>query len=174
MANIKEQVQEKVTFYAVRPDGQVPAEWPNIYWPFSAITDGHTPIERNQDKRDAAKNVRFENGHFTTQDPDQIWLLDHYNSGGTYVDKKGNEYYYGWDRYLIKITREDPYAEKTKFVEKKIETVKEVVKYPRAVLESMDPKQLMVLCVAANLDTSSVDQTAASLIKLMESNDMIM
>jgi hypothetical protein len=47
-----------------------------------------TAIDRNQRPLDAQKNIRFENGYFTTKDKDQIWLLDHYNSGGTYEDKK--------------------------------------------------------------------------------------
>lgn len=173
MAKPETKIEWPVTFYVTRPDGESPAEWPTIYWPFSTITDWHTPIERNQTTGDQRKNVRFENGYFTTQDPDQIWLLDHYNSGGTYTDSRGNPHFYAGERFLAKISREDPHAPKTRVVEKEVEKVVTQTVFPRIVMEAMDPKQLVGICTSLKLDTSNVDHTTASLIKLMEDNGMI-
>lgn len=166
----KETIQETVTFYVTRPDGESPAEGPTIYWPFSSITDWHTPVERNQSVNDQRKNVRFENGYFTTSNPDQIWLLDNYNTWGTYTDAKWNQHFYPGERFLAKVTREDPHAPKTKIVEKEIEKIVTRTVFPRAVIEAMDPKQLVAICVSLKLDTSNVDHTVGALTKFLESH----
>lgn len=169
----KDKIDWPVTFYVTRPDGQAPADWPSIYWPFSSITDGHTPIERNQSINDQRKNVRFENGYFTTTDPDQIWLLDHYNSGGTYTDAKWNAHFYPGERFLCKISREDPHAVKTTVIEKEVEKIVTRTVFPRAVIAAMDPKQLVAICISLKLDTANVDHTVGALTKLLEDNWMI-
>lgn len=66
------------------------------------------------------------------------------------------------------ITRKDPNALDVRTVEKKVETVVEKVVYPRVVLESMDPKQLTQICVAAGLDFQNIDQTNSAIIKFLE------
>lgn len=119
------------------------------------------------------KNVRFENGFFTTTDPDQIWLLDNYNSGGTWEDKRGEPHFYAGERMLCKITREDPHAPKTRIVEKEVEKIVTRTVFPRTVIEAMDPKQIVAIAVSLKLDTSNVDHTVASLTKLLEDNGMI-
>lgn len=172
MARQEEKI-EPVTFYVIRPDGESPAEWPTIYWPFSVITDWHTPVERQQSIVDQRKNVRFQNWYFTTSDKDQIWLLDHYNSGGTWDDPKWNPHFYPGEKILCKITREDPHAPKTRVIEKEIEKVVTKTVFPRTVIESMTPQQLVAICVSMKLDTSNVDHTVWALLKLLEDNGMI-
>ena len=160
----------EVTFYVTRPDGEVPLSGPTILWPFgSGLTDGLSPIDRNQRPLDAQKNIRFENGHFTTADKDQIWLLDHYNSGGTYEDKKRDIIVnYPGENYLAKISRQDPNAAKLKIVtEKEIKEV-EVIKYPKAVLETMSPEVLTNMCGIMQIDISNIDKTTAAIVQVME------
>lgn len=172
MAKPEKQI-EPVTFYVLRPDGESPAEWPTIYWPFSTITDWHTAVERNQHINDQRKNVRFENWYFTTTDPDQIWLLDHYNSGGTWEDSRGNPHFYAGERFLCKITREDPHAPKTRIVEKEVEKVVTRTVFPRAVVEAMTPQQIVSICLSLKLDIGNVDHTVAALTKFLEDNWII-
>lgn len=162
-------INKAVTFYVTRPDGEIPLSGPSIFWPFgSGVTDGHSPVDRQQRPMDAAKNIRFENGFFTTSDPDVIWLLDHYNSGGTYEDeKRGISMQYSGEQYICRISREDPNAPKIKLVEKK-ETVVEKTVFPREVLEWMDPAQLIAIAGSIQVDLTGVDKTTAAIVKVLE------
>jgi len=160
----------EVTFYVTRPDGQIPASGPTILWPFgSGLTDWHTANDRNQRQVDVQKNIRFENGYFVTSNPDQIWLLDHYNSGGTFIDAKRDiNVNYPGDRYLCMISRKDPNAVEVKVVtEKTVETV-EVTRYPREVLEAMTPDVLINICGIMQIDISNVDKTTMAIVNAMD------
>lgn len=162
-------INKPVTFYVTRPDGEVPLSGPSIFWPFgSGVSDGHSPVDRQQRPADAAKNIRFENGFVTVSDPEMIWLLDHYNSGGTYEDeKRGISMQYLGERYICRITREDPAAPKIKLVKNEATIVEKTV-FPREVLESMDPAQLIAIAGSMEIDLSGVDKTTASIVKVLE------
>lgn len=172
MANIE---KKSVTFYVTRTDGEIPAAGPSIIWPFgNGLTQGMTIRDTNQHPADAAKNVYFENGSFTTSDPDVIWLLDHYNSGGTYEDaKRGISINFPGVRFLCNISRTDPAASKVKVVTTEVEKVVEVTKYPRIVLESMDPAQLMAIIGSLGVDASNADQTTMSLVQLLDDKGFV-
>ena len=97
-----------------------------------------------------------------------IWLLDHYNSGGTYEDeKRGISMQYPGERYICRITREDPAAPKIKLVKNEATIVEKTV-FPREVLESMDPAQLIAIAGSMEIDLSGVDKTTASIVKVLE------
>lgn len=142
-------VRPSVTFYVRRPDGQVPQSGPSIMWKFgSGLTDGPNPMSWNQRPADQAKNIRFENGYFTTNDPELVWYLDHYHTGGVYEDPKRDMYvnYPGENKFIADISREDPNAPKEKVITEVQEKIIEKTVFPRVVLESMDPAQLMQIC----------------------------
>jgi len=161
-------IRPSVTFYVRRPDGQVPSSGPSIMWKFgSGLTDGPNPMSWNQRPADQAKNIRFENGYFTTNDPELVWYLDHYHTGGVYEDPKRDMYvnYPGENKFIADISREDPNAPKEKVVTEIQERIVEKTVFPRVVLESMDPAQLMQICGSLEVDMKDVDQTVGSIVK---------
>lgn len=164
-------IRPSVTFYVRRPDGNVPESGPSIMWKFgSGLTDGPNPMSWNQRPNDAAKNIRFEHGFFTTQDPEVAWYLDHYHSGWAYEDPKRDLYvnYAGENKFIADISREDPNAPKERVVTEIQEKIIEKTVFPRIVLEGMDPAQLMAICGSLQIDMGWVDQTVASIVKHME------
>lgn len=163
-------VKPSVTFYVRRPDGAVPESGPSIMWKFgNGLTDGPNPMAWNQRPADQAKNIRFEHGYFTTNDPELVWYLDHYHIGGTYEDPKRDMYinYPGENKFIADISREDPNAPKERVITEIQERIVEKTVFPRVVLESMDPAQIMAICGSLSIDVSDVDQTVASLVKAM-------
>ena len=97
-----------------------------------------------------------------------MWLLDHYNSGGTYIDeKRGITMPYSGERYICRISREDPASQKIKIV-KSESTIVEKTVFPREILEGMDPAQLIAIAASLEIDLNGIDKTTASIVKVME------
>ncbi len=74
---------------------------------------------------------------------------------------------YPGERYICRITREDPAAPKIKLVKNEATIVEKTV-FPREVLESMDPAQLIAIAGSMEIDLSGVDKTTASIVKVLE------
>ncbi len=164
-------VRPSVTFYVRRADGETPLSWPSIMWKFgSGLTDWPNPMAWNQRPSDQLKNIRFENGYFTTNDPEQIWFLDHYHTGGVYEDPKRDisTNYPGENKFIADISRTDPNAQKEKVITEIQERIVEKTIFPRVILEAMDPAQLMAICGSLSIDMTNVEQTVGSLVKHME------
>ncbi len=162
-------VMPSVTFYVTSPSGDIPKSWPSLFWKFGhGRTDWPSPISWNQRPEDESKNVRFEYGFFTTSDPEVIWYLDHYHTWGVFEDSKRNIYInYKWEpNNICIISRKDP-AEK-KVVVETVETVVYKTAFPRVLLSSMDPAQLMSICASLEVDLSEVDKTVESIIAHLE------
>ena len=71
------------------------------------------------------------------------------------------------ERYICRITREDPSAPKIKLVKNEVTVVEKTV-FPREILEAMDPGQLIAIAGSIDVDLNGVDKTTAAIIKTLE------
>jgi hypothetical protein len=160
--------KKSVTFYMVSPDGEVRGMDRTIYFPCELV--GNTAREREQRPIDAAKNMSFNGGSFTTSDEDQINFLSNYHVGGRL--RNGIEFPAA-GRNLWTITSEDPYAPKTKLTEVEVEKVVTKVMFPRVVLEGMTPENLLQLIGSQSLDVGKTPKTREALITFLEERGFV-
>lgn len=123
-----------VTFYATSLDGKLKTRMGRITWKFGK---GYKDQLTNEIKyHDEDLDIYFENGMFTTDNPDQIAYLDAYNTGGTIKLSDEREVKVIGDTQLFRITRQDPTAVGVKVVKETTEVVKEII--PKSVLDLME------------------------------------
>jgi hypothetical protein len=149
---------KKVTFYATSLDGKLKKRMGAISWKYGkGYKDNLTDeIKYEQSELD----IYFEDGKFTTENPDQIAYLRAYTNGGTIELSDGRRVIVPVNNQLFRISETDPEAVGVKTVTEKVEVTKEII--PKALLDLMD-LQMKIDFAKRNQVELPKEQTQASL-----------
>lgn len=162
------------TFYLIRPDGQLQVRESTFYFPLSRRDTAFSASEREQLPWDSVRNATFKNGFFETQDPDVIWWLEHYHTGGMWHAWKPDESFMPASWYQIgTITDQDP-SKNIRSDTKEVERVVEKIVIPRAIVEGIqDVKTLQDTLTSLGIDITEHPNTREGLIKVLEDKWML-
>jgi hypothetical protein len=160
---------EAVTFYAVDLNGKLKTRMGRISWKFGkAYRD---PVHNLVEYTDGNLDMQFEDGMFTTDNPDQIAYLDAYSTGGKIqLSGRTDLVNVPQESQLFRITRQDPLEAGVKVVTEVKEVNVNVI--PKALFAMMDLDMKVKFCKDENIELPG-EVTMASVDRVIKESGRI-